>query len=211
MNPYAPAPKPGMSSSTKVVLAILGAFLALMVVGCLGCAAVMSTSAKSGKTNSDVGTRPQPIGPTQSETRASTPEQRGPVTIAGGQTAAVKAGYTGQADAKVTVSAAGVFKSGNQFDKPEKGQFYSIRVVVEVIRTDSSYQPGSEDFKLVAADGNVYNAEFFSTAGDALDATEIRAGQKKTGRVFFDTPVGAEKGAKVQFEGDGEPVAYWTL
>ncbi|GAB1692771.1 hypothetical protein KRM28CT15_45740 [Krasilnikovia sp. M28-CT-15] len=117
----------------------------------------------------------------------------------------------GQAEVNVTVTGVGKWVSANMFDQPKKGQYYSIDVIIQVKQTGSSYTPGPEDFKLVAGDGTVFNAEFFTTADDALEPTEIYSGQKAKGKIFFDCPVGAQNSGKIQFEGGGKPVAYWNL
>lgn len=191
----------------KIVALIAGGALAL---SCATCGIVVAAANDSGDDKPSASSSPSTAPSAPSSAQSAPPSKSGPVTVASGATVSVKAGYMGQVQTNVTVAGAGVWKSNNQFITPKKGEFYAINVTIEV--TDgTSYAPGPEDFKLVAADGTVFNAEWVTTADDQLDRTEIYPGQKKQGKIMFDAPVGVQNGAKIQFEGAGKPQIYWTL
>lgn len=101
-------------------------------------------------------------------------------------------------------------KSGNQFIKPDKGQFIVIDVTVTV--KEGKFSISSSSFKLVAADSNAYNSTV-SFAGTDLSASDLAPGQKSSGTVTFDAAKGAEKGGKIALTNllsDGD-AGYWTM
>jgi hypothetical protein len=113
--------------------------------------------------------------------------------------------------ATITVSNPRVVKSDNQFIKPDKGQHYAVDVSIQVTEGKMMLTQGS--FKLVAADGTVFDTTGIPVAKPDLGYSELAAGQKTSGAVTFDMAKGAEKGAKIALkdllaEGDA---GYWTI
>jgi hypothetical protein len=101
-------------------------------------------------------------------------------------------------------------KPSNQFDKAKNGQF--IVADVAVLVNEGKFSISSGSFKLVAADGNAFNATFMTGLKD-LSAQDLTPGQKSSGSIAFDAAKGAEKGGKIALtnllaEGDA---GYWTL
>lgn len=167
----------------------------------IGCGAGASTSG---------GAQPQEGGTTASA--ASSPEKAGPTTVQIGQPLTLTEELLGSKTvAVITLSNLRVgFKPGNQFDKPQRGQFIVADVAVNV--TAGKFSLGSGDFKLVAADGTAHETTFISTV-PVFSATDLTPGQKAAGTIAFDAAKGAEKGARVALknllaEGDA---GYWTL
>jgi hypothetical protein len=101
-------------------------------------------------------------------------------------------------------------KSGNQFQKAEKGQFIVVDVAVQVIEGKLTLTQGS--FKLVGADGTVYDTTLPVVEPD-LGFSELAAGQKTSGAITFDAATGAQTGGKIALTdlmADGD-AGYWTL
>ncbi len=101
-------------------------------------------------------------------------------------------------------------KSGNEFVKASKGQFITADVTVVV--NEGKYSINSSMFKLVAADGTAYDSTTMLDQKD-LSASDLTPGQKTSGTIVFDAPVGAQTGGKIALkswlaEGDA---GYWTL
>lgn len=132
-------------------------------------------------------------------------------TVKAGQALTLNESFLGS-DSAVTITLKNVktgVKSGNSFIKPDKGQFITADVTVEVKKGKVSIS--SSEFKLVGKDGTVYDTTIF--LDDNLMAMDLTPGQKKTGKIAFDAAVGAEKGGKIALkswlaEGDA---GYWTL
>ncbi len=101
-------------------------------------------------------------------------------------------------------------KSGNQFVKAARGQFIVVDVAIQSTEGKITLTQGS--FKLVAADGNVYDTTVSFTE-PALGFTELSPGQKTSGTVTFDAAAGAQAGGKIALTdlfADGD-AGYWTL
>jgi hypothetical protein len=101
-------------------------------------------------------------------------------------------------------------KSGNQFQKAEKGQYIVVDVAVQVTEGKLTLTQGS--FKLVGADGTVFDTTVPVVEPD-LGFSDLSAGQKTSGAITFDAAVGAEKGGKIALTdlfADGD-AGYWSL
>ncbi len=99
----------------------------------------------------------------------------------------------------------------DDFMKPERGQYIAAFVSVQV--HVGKYTPSATDYKLVAKDGNVYEAIILALKKPDLGIKELAAGQKTSGWVTFDAAKGAEKGAKIalkDFLAEGD-AGYWQL
>jgi hypothetical protein len=101
-------------------------------------------------------------------------------------------------------------KSGNQFQKAEKGQYIVVDVAVQVTAGKLTLTQGS--FKLVGADGTVYDTTLPVVKPD-LGFSELSPGQKTSGAITFDAAANAQTGGKIALTdifADGE-AGYWTL
>lgn len=116
----------------------------------------------------------------------------------------------------VTIKSAKAFakEPGTYGDKPKNGEFLVLDVLVQVkVAGDTTYVSDS-DFKFVGADGTLYANAYQMGFGDTLSASELRAGQKSSGKVLFDLPKGAWKTGKVQFAASfmaADATCFWTL
>lgn len=135
-----------------------------------------------------------------------------PVTVAAGQTLTLTESMLGSktvVEITLTNVKTGV-KSGNEFIKPDKGQFITADVTAVV--KEGKYSVSSADFKLVAADGTAYDSTI-ALNGKDLSANDLTPGQKTSGQVVFDAAKGAEAGGRIALksilaEGDA---GYWKL
>lgn len=184
-----------MRIRSKLTVTVLAAALAVAGLGCAGGGTVTSSD------NAPVSGAP-----------AAADKAAGPVTVALGQPITVPDG-----SAQATVVATKVDKAAkaNQFTPPKRGQF--VAVTVEITATQGATDLGPSNFRFIASDGTVYQAEAFVAGIEPqLDAmTEIAQGQKKTGKVVFDCETAKIAGGKIQVSGDGfgggDPVGYWTF
>ncbi len=133
-------------------------------------------------------------------------------TVKVGETMSLAEGLFGSADtaANITVGNPRVLKPKNSFDKPDRGQYFAVDVAVQV--TKGKFSLSWSSFKLVAADGTVYDAAF-QTDAPLLDANDITVGQKSSGTVVFDAAAGAQTGGKVALKRlfESADAGYWTL
>jgi uncharacterized protein DUF4352 len=112
---------------------------------------------------------------------------------------------------EVTVSDVKAGVKGDQFTKPQRGQFVTAKVAV--LAKEGKYQASPYSFKLVGPDGSVFDSSLLSVARPDLPSSELSAGQRTSGYVTFDAAVGAEKGGRIALkdwlaEGDA---GYWKL
>lgn len=110
----------------------------------------------------------------------------------------------------VTLSNPRVKKPANEYDTPNKGQYFAVDVAVVV--SEGKFSISSGEFKMVAADGTAYDSTITSDV-QMLSANDLTPGQKTSGTVVFDTAAAAEKGGKIALKsmlasGDA---GYWTL
>ncbi|BCJ77439.1 hypothetical protein CS0771_69830 [Catellatospora sp. IY07-71] len=102
---------------------------------------------------------------------------------------------------------------GSFGSKPEKGVFLALDVTV--VCKQGTYHANPFNFKFVAKDGTV--SELALTIGfkPELDAVDLSAGQKTSGKIVFDVPKAALTGGRIQIDGVGldmdKPAAYWAL
>lgn len=186
-----------ISKSTSLVLIPLVALA-------IACGA--GTSTRSGGVQSDTAAGSAAPG------ESAAAEQTGPATVKIGEPLTLTEDVFGSKTvAVITLSNFKTgYKSGNQFDKSQKGQYVIADIAVAV--TAGKFSISSGDFKLVAADGTAYDPTYVSTVPMFM-ASDLTPGQKSSGKIAFDIAKGAEKGAKVALknllaEGDA---GYWTL
>ena len=97
--------------------------------------------------------------------------------------------------------------------KPDKGVFLVLDVTV--VCKEGTYSANPFNFKFVAKDGTASEIAITVAFKPQLDATDLSAGQKVTGKIAFDIPKSAITGGRVQIDGVGldydKPAAYWAL
>jgi hypothetical protein len=193
-----------------------GWVIALIAVGAvfvLGLAGAVAVSLDGGTTPTAATASPtgdtdgmgQPAAPT-------TPAPRGPLTVQLGETIIYTAEGLGADDEVHYTLAVGKQISRTKYGtRPEKGQFFSLTLLVNVVK-GSAYAYGG-DFALIAKDGTVYEADMSHAVDGGLEGTEIRAGQKVSGLVVWDIPAGVQVGAKVELRagGPGGNQGFWQL
>jgi hypothetical protein len=217
VGPTARPPKRRMST-----LAVVAMTVAVMVV--LGGIAVVAVAVVPGLARS-VGAPGRsaapppityaPIFPTV--TQAPAPAQpTDPVTIALGETMVFTQTTTGgtivtEVNYRVVVDRT-YTKSPKYGMRPEKGLFFGIRVDINV-KTGSTYACPC-DFALIAADGTAYASGGGFGFPGALEAVDLRTGQKAGGLVIFDVPAAASMGGKIELRentfGDSNQ-GFWKL
>jgi hypothetical protein len=199
-------PQPPRKSGKGLALLIGGLGLAIgLVIGCVGGFVIGSAG--------DATDEPQAAAVTTAPGQQPA-KDAGPPTLAAGAAANVKTTSGDQLTVTIGEPKAPV-PSGNMFSKPERGHFFSVKVTVEFKSGSSTYSATPTDFKLVTADGTLYQAEILSLVDDALQFVDLNAGQKATGLVVFDVPSAVKPGtgAKIQFDGSwsGKAAAFWTV
>ncbi len=183
----------------------------IVVIGLsLLAALAIACGAGSGDTESSVDGDPQGDGVATSEA------PQGPATAAMGQTVTLTNTFLNDTDAvEVTLANPQQFTEapGSSFFTPSNGIYLVIDVTV--VCTQGTYTSNPAAFKLVAADGTVYDWDLGVGFDGTLSFTELNAGQRTTGKIVFDVPEAALAGAKIQLDGIGldfdEAAAFWTL
>jgi hypothetical protein len=213
----APPAKKGLGTGAIVAI-VIGAVI--VACCCLGAVVVMfsgnDTKPTSVAATGNLPTNPPaspPASPNAVASVAASPSTQaaapaGPATVKVGQGIDMKSSRT---ETKVTVKTVKKAKSNNQFDDAKRGQFVAVNV--DIFATKGSTDLGPSNFRLIAADGTVYQSEFL-VAGiqPQLDMmTTVEQGQRKTGLVVFDIDPEKFAGLKVQVSDDFSDVqGYWT-
>lgn len=114
-------------------------------------------------------------------------------------------------DAKVYAKEPGSFGS-----KPKNGEYLvlTVNVAVSKAAADDTTFVSDSDFKFVSPDGDVYDSGWNDGWGDTLSASELRAGQRATGKVVFDLPKGLWKTGKLQYAAnmfEGQATCFWVF
>lgn len=181
--------------TTKALGALTGALVALTLIACGG---------GDGGTKATPGGTPAP-GVSAAAATATTVKLGQSLNL----TSTLLGGTT---RVTITVSEAKTRDKDEYGSRPEHGKFLTVKVAIVV--TEGTYLANGFSFKVVAADGNVYE-NALTSIGVRLRSTELAAGQKSSGTVTFDVPASALKGGKIQVAGIGldasEPAGYWKL
>ena len=74
----------------------------------------------------------------------------------------------------------------SQYETARHGMFVSVTVTVQGKKGVTELD--TDEFKLVASDGTVYEAESLYSADDEFDAEGLNPGEKTSGKVYFDVP-----------------------
>lgn len=102
---------------------------------------------------------------------------------------------------------------GDFGSKPEHGVFLVLNVTA--LCKEGTYSPNPLNFKFVAKDGAVSEGAFSGAFNPQLEATDLAAGQKASGKIVFDVSKASMTGGRIQIDGVGldfdQPAAYWTL
>jgi Domain of unknown function (DUF4352) len=189
-----------MKIVTRQVAAIGAALAALTLVSACSLGSTSAGSSSAGGANAD--------------TKAGGKDAQGVTTVKIGQPITItRNGVVGaKAVAEVTVSdlKAGA-KGADEFAAPQHGQFITVKV--NVVGKEGKYTIDPYDFKIVGADGTVFNPTPAAAMKPELQASEVGGGQKVSGYIAFDAAVGAEKGGKISLKDlyIGADAGYWTL
>jgi hypothetical protein len=85
--------------------------------------------------------------------------------------------------------------------------------MTDIFATKGATDLGPTNFRLIAADGTVYQAELLVVGMDPklASSTKVQEGQRKKGNVVFDIVPGSIAGFKVEVTNDyGKVCGNWT-
>ncbi|MBB5872992.1 hypothetical protein F4553_006426 [Allocatelliglobosispora scoriae] len=207
--PFAPPPPKRSNSALWITLGVVGAVMLICFAGFVAIALSSDTPAPS------AGSTQKGTVPLAGKTDAGAPSAEaappgGPATVKAGTQVPI----TTSLDKNLKVTVRGMktgVRSSNQFDD-DTGERGYITVDIEIVFVDGAdtYLAEPSDFKLIAADGTVYESEtFIAGISGNLDTVTLNPGQKTSGKIVFDAPKAAAKGAKVQYVDFGKAAAFW--
>ena len=204
----APPPPRKKSGAGKIVLAVVGGFLGLCVLGSV-IAAVAGGDGETTVTPPPPRAGSQPTGKSVDEPKALKGAEKSTFNLAVGSTLTLDAGGDVQ---DWTVTSPKFRKSCGGLSAAEHGGFLVVDVKVTQKEGTGSVNPLF--FTFVADDGTTSNslsAAFSGCAKNNLDATNsLREGQRRAGQIAFD--VAAAKGSLELTPGLGaESAGSWTL
>lgn len=204
--PLDPQEPPKKSRRTGIIIAIVVIVAAILVAGCVGIGALLSSTDKNEKDNGLKAGTEQVSTPSPSATSEAPREN---VVKIGRPLVDKRDGF----EATYVLSKPEQ-KTTDEFGlKPKRGVF--VLVFLQVSVKEGSDYICSCNLQFVGPDGSVYEEEFSSFAGkDTMSANDVGHGQKVSGWTSFDVPKSALKGGKIQLKPnmfDGDRVGYWAL
>lgn len=193
-----------MNKKTKIWL--IGGIVFFILIICCGCFGYSISGNTPDKNNVQIISTPSGTNGAIEENSSN-----GPPTVKFGTVLSITTSLNKELKVNVKSIKTGV-RSDNEFDK-DTGERGFITVDVEITFVDGAdtYLAEPSDFKLIASDGMVYEAETFIVGIPGnLEMITLNPGQKTAGKIVFDAPKSAATGAKIQYVNFGKAAAFWT-
>jgi hypothetical protein len=136
----------------------------------------------------------------------------GPPNVKVGKTIVITGGLLNGDEMAFTVKSVKPATSDNMFTQPGKGKKYIAVDISVLMKKGDALMTGGE-ITLQAKDGEVYNNKFV-VHDDAFEWTNLSAGQRKSGLVFFEVPKAfVTKGARILVQDfwDSKPAGQWVV